>query len=122
MYSRPPLTATGGGALVAGGVTFNVLAAPGAGFRYRIVAAFIGISRTAGAAIVDATFIDSISASVPIRAPGAMQLTGVPGYYIPIVEPGVIFTENAIVQVSFASTVAAGSGVVLLHYFIDTIS
>lgn len=121
-YSRPPFTATGGGALVAGVVTFNVLPALAGVFRYRLSGVFLGISRTAGAAIVDATIIDATSLAVPVRAPGGMQLTGVPGFWIPLFEPGIVFTPGAIVQASFASTVAAGSGLVLIHYYIDDIT
>lgn len=122
MYSRPPFVAAGGIALIVGVATVAFLAAPGAGLRYRLVGLHIGISRTVGAAVVDATVQDAGSGLPIARAPGAMQLTGTSGYYIPIPEPGVTIDPNAAMSASFASTVAAGSGIILAYYYIDRIS
>lgn len=119
MYSRPPFVQTGGIALIAGVATANVLLGPGANLRYRVSAVYLGISRTAGAAVVDATVLDAVSGNVYLRAPGAMQLTGTSGFYIPVPEPGIPFDVASDINVTFASTVAAGSGIVLVYYYID---
>lgn len=119
MYVAPPSIATATVALVAGAATVVILPAPGAGFRYRIAAISIGISRQA-TGLVDATVQDSAGNQIG-RAAGALSVGGVSGFYVPLPEPGVPTATNTSLQASFSSTVATGSGVVTIYYFVASV-
>ena len=117
MYRLPPLIANGNVGLVVGNANIALLAAPGAGLRYRVVGGNVRLNNAVAAAVVDANLQDG--AGNLLWGAAGLSLAGAPMAIIEIPAPGVRSAVNATVVVVVSSTVAAGFGVVTLYYFLE---
>lgn len=120
MYTIPPLIKESSVALVAGTVVLAMLAAPGAGFAYRVRRIMIGVNRNAGAGITDVTIISHTGLLVYESQLG-MQLTGVPSNGYEYGFPGLQFPVNEGIDASWISSAATGNARCILHYYIDRV-
>lgn len=123
-YTVPPSSISGTTpALIVGTVVLTLLGAPGVGFRYRLAAIAIGLTRTVAAgALVDVIVTGTGGAITYARSPGAMSTGGTSGYYLLLPEPGIILTDNDAVEIRAASTVAGGAVNAVAYYVLDDVS
>lgn len=119
-YPGPPGVAVASLAAVVGTAVVAVVAAPGAGFRHRLVGCQLGSNRAAGATC-DTELRDGVNPIVRNYGllAGGGDLTLAP----PIPEPGIIIAENTAINFAVISSVAASSTCVCVVYFYtDTIT
>lgn len=121
MYTKPPLIINATSpALIVGSVSVTVLAAPGAGLRYRLYGLFTTLDQAVAAATqVACVFVDVTPATGIIRS--SMKWDANPGWSEMFNYPGLILAENSALRLDSAST-AAGSVVRCgAYYYIDKI-
>lgn len=123
MYRFPPLALrAASGALIAGNVITVLLAAPGAGFAYRVKFVSLYITRGVGAgAQVDISLQEVASGIIFEQIMGA-SIAGKPGMEVDHSWPGYQCSTNDGIQVNISSTVAGGNVVAVLHYYVDDVS
>lgn len=115
-YTLPPKFIAGSVALVAGAANVTVQAAPGVGFRHRLVGGVFSLNRLA-TGIVD---LSISSGGVLIAVARGLSVAGTPVHPIIVPEPGLQFADNEAIVLSTTSTVATGTGLVLVYFFTDT--
>lgn len=120
-YSRPPLVVQGFTIPhIDGTINTVILAAPGAGFAYRIVAIAVGINRTSAGALVEETY-SSIGSAAPVWRTGALGLTGTSHVEKLVPGPGIQLPENEGLNLASQSSAAAGVTIYTVNYFIDNV-
>lgn len=117
-YDPTPDSVAGSVALVVGAATINLLPAAGVGFAYRIYAITVGITRTSGAAVADA---DLNGGGIFERITG-LTLNGSAWQRIAYEFPGFQMPENAQLDVTVNSTVAAGSLLAVVKFYLDALA
>lgn len=120
-YLFPPSRTFGNVALVAGTATATILAAPGAGFRYRIVGGLLWINRTA-TGLVDVLFEDIAGVDIIWEARGMSVAGGMSNFPLIIPEPGQQLPDNTGLRIRALSSAATGNAGITVYYFIDTVS
>lgn len=118
-YRTQPIAATGGLAVPAGAGSVTIVAAPGLGFRLRLVAGYVSVSRLTG--LCDVTLEDLPIATVVMRQVG-LAPAGNPALPIELPEPGISFPENHGIQAVLNGSAAGGTFNATLFYFLDAIT
>lgn len=104
--------------LVVGAVTGTVLAAPGAGLRYRLVAVSYMLTRAA-AGNVELNLQDS---SIIAWFRAGLSYNSSAFAPIPIPEPGFSIAINSALTLQAISTSATGTAEAWVEYFVDAVS
>lgn len=119
MYGAPPSIADASVALAAGSAAATAIAAPGAGFRIRVVGGMLMITRSA-TGNADVVLRNGVGGSLIAQARG-LTVAGTPIVPLVIPEPGVVLDENTLLELSTAASAAAGAAQATIYYFIDSI-
>jgi hypothetical protein len=120
-YSNPPLVVLIQPLAVVITTTVNILAAPGANLRYRVVGVVFGMGRST-TGISDMSILDDTAGNAMAVARG-LSVAGTADLDVSIPEPGLVqAVANKPLVFQHSTTVAAGNLSVIVYYYIDQVS
>lgn len=118
-YAFPPLVATITPALALVATNTNVVAAPGAGQRIRLVGGSLGANRSI-TGIAELAFTDGIGGTILGR--GVFSLNSIMAVPLIIPEPGLQLSDNTPLVLNHIGTTAAGNAEATVYYYIDSVT
>lgn len=120
MYESLPLVARIAPVIVVAATNTTIVAAPGVGFRHRLVGVQLMVNRAA-TGVADFAVTDGAGGTVLLQA-GGLSVAGLPDFAPPIPEPGIPFSLNTAMVVNEAATIAAGNYVAVVYYYTDAVN
>lgn len=120
MYRIPPNTIFAAGpALIIGTVTQTLIAAPGVGNRLRIV----GLTMRLSAGVTGNVAADAAggTSGIPVATCGMGDGENRDSHPI-IPAPGIQLADNETLIINWGANAAAGQGVAIAYYYIDTVT
>ena len=97
-----------------------VIAAPGVGFRLRVVGVHFTLTQAVAVATQVAAFLNDGSAIAQFRA--SLEWNGVPSFAVPIPEPGIQLPDNTALSATNVGTAAGGQIVYVVYYYVDEVT
>lgn len=121
MYTVPPtVTLTVTAALIAGTVVQGVLAAPGAGSRYRLYGLIWSLARTVPAATIADFFLNDAGGNIIME--GGFSIPGKPSETMFFPYPGLEWDVNNLIDFQVTATAAGGIARLTLWYYTEDVS